>query len=91
VEVADEGGAGEGAVERLGLAEEAQAGAQVEDDRLLAGDLEGDARGVAAVAKVRFGRTGRRSSNTEECDVEQLRSPRVSGEDTQPCLLGEPV
>ena len=33
-----------------GLAEEAQAGAEVEDDRVVARRLDADARGVAAVA-----------------------------------------
>ena len=66
---------------RLRLAPEPQAGAEVEDDRVLAGHLEGDARGVAAVAAVRLARARRRAPDPVERDVQHLNPPvHVGGE-----------
>jgi hypothetical protein len=72
VDVGDEGVTLEGAVGGLGLAEEPQAGAQVEDDRRPAGALDRDAGGVAAVAAVGIARTGGRTSDSPERDVDHV-------------------
>src|SRR5205814_10267114 len=58
VDVGDQRGAGEAAVERLGLTEETEPGSEVEDDRLLALDFERDTGRVAPVSHVRFAWTG---------------------------------
>jgi len=55
VDVRYERGSAEAAVSGLGRAELPQAGAEVEDDRVLAGDVERDASRVAPVATIRFG------------------------------------
>ena len=71
VEVRDERDAVEGAVLRLGQAVEAEAGAEVEDDRAMARLLEHHARGVAAVALVLSTRTRGRTPDAEKGDVQR--------------------
>jgi len=86
VDVRDEGGTDERrrGIERL--APEAQAGAEIEDDRFMAGGLESDARRVAAVAAIGVTWTRRGSPDAEEADVEQRSPlPEVSGTLPAPC------
>ena len=71
VHVGDQGRAPERAVGGQVLAELAQAGAQVEDDRVVAGRVELDAGRVAAVATVLVAGTRGRAPYTEEGDVQQ--------------------
>src|SRR5205807_3593887 len=77
VHVGHEGAAPEGAVGGEGLTPEPQAGADVEDDGVLAGDLERHARGVAPVAPVRLAWARGRTPHAVEGDV-QLSAPRVT-------------
>jgi hypothetical protein len=85
VDVRDERGAPEGAVLRLGLAEEAQTGAEVEDDRVLTGDLERDARGVPAVPAVGFARARGRAPDAVERDAQ--RDPPLSVSERYRCVF----
>jgi hypothetical protein len=56
-------------------AEEPQAGAEVEDDRIPARALDGDAGGVAAVALDRVTGARGRSTYSEEGDVHLSATP----------------
>ena len=58
-----------------GLAPEAEAGAEVEDDRVVTGGFERHARRVAAVATVLVTRARGRAPDAEEADVQQRISP----------------
>src|SRR5690606_1249553 len=75
VEVRDQRVAPEAAVGGLGGAQEAEPGAEVEDDRLVARLLDGDARRVAAVALVRLARARCRPADAEEGHVQTASPP----------------
>ena len=68
VQVAEQARSIEHLVGLHGLGEVAQSGAQVEQQRLLAGGVHRDARGVAPVARYVVALTRRRSSNAMERD-----------------------
>ena len=55
------------------LAEHAEAGAAVEDDRIGALGLDRNTRGIAAIALQRRATTGGRTPDTVECDVDRVR------------------
>src|SRR6185437_14788460 len=83
VEMREQRGSVDVAVERG--AEQAQAGAEIEEDRLLVLGFEHDARRMPAVALVVGSATGRGAPNAEERDCD---APRHGAEDTQACLHG---
>jgi hypothetical protein len=74
--VGDERSAAEGSVGGLRLAEEPQAGAEIEDDRIFAGNLERDVRGVAAVPAIGLAGARAGAPNTVESDL-QRRTPTI--------------
>ena len=82
VQVGDQRRAVERTVEGLGLAEVAQAGAHVEDDRILAGGLDRDARCVSAITSGSITRARCRPSHAEEGDV--ITGPPWVGKGTEP-------
>src|SRR5690606_16798989 len=86
VRVGDQRGAPEAAVGRQRLAQPAEPGAEVEDDRVVARCVELHARGVPAVPAVLVAGTRGRAPDTEEGDVQQgTPSAHVrSGDVTQP-------
>ena len=69
VEVAQQARRGERLVERALLAEVAQARAEVEEDRVVARDVDGDARRVPAVANDLLTMAGRRTTDAVERDA----------------------
>jgi hypothetical protein len=76
MDVGDKCSAAEGSVGGLRLAEEPQAGAEIEDDRILAGNLERDVRGVAAVPAIGLARARAGAPNAVERDF-QRRTPTI--------------
>ena len=79
VDVGDEGGGGESLVDRHGGAEQAQTGAQIEEDRRFAVDLDRDGGSVAAVPNVVVARARATPPDAVKGDLQRSLPLLVSG------------